>query len=68
MRPRIALPPRRADWILEVFAALSLLVLLLVVAFSWKLMPQRVPIHYGLSGAPDAWTGSLCECRYSAHP
>lgn len=54
-RPRILLTRHRADWFLEIFGAIALLALLLIVLFSWKLMPARVPIHYGLSGAPDAW-------------
>lgn len=54
-RPRILLPRNRADWFLEVMAGIALLALVLIIFFSWKLMPARVPIHYGLSGAPDAW-------------
>jgi len=34
-------------------AALSLTVLLPL--FSWPALPDSVPVHFGASGAPDAW-------------
>jgi uncharacterized membrane protein len=42
---------------LEILAALALIATFVTVAVLWNSAPERLPTHFGASGAPDAWGG-----------
>jgi hypothetical protein len=39
----------------ELVAALALLSAIFVVVFNYRELPQRIPTHFGVSGAADGW-------------
>lgn len=39
----------------EVIALAGLIFELLVIAMHWGELPERIPVHFGVSGDPDAW-------------
>lgn len=54
-RPVLTLPRTRLDAILEGLAVLGLLVMTILPAYYWSVLPPAVPMHFGVAGAPDAW-------------
>ena len=40
----------------DALAAAGLLSMFGLVAMNWSSLPERVPIHFGLSGTPDRWS------------
>lgn len=54
-RPRIDIPLTRLDLVLETAGALCLLGFAGFGAYVWPRVPEIVPRHFGLDGAPDAW-------------
>ena len=43
----------------EVLAASGLLFHIVLIARVWASLPSTIPVHYGLSGQPDAWGGKI---------
>jgi uncharacterized membrane protein len=39
----------------EVAAAIGILLAVLIIVHFWAVLPDRIPIHFGFSGQPDAW-------------
>lgn len=58
-RPVLRLPWNTSDRVLEALAAFGLLVLIVGVGYGLVHLPATVPIHFGLSGQPDAWGSRL---------
>ena len=54
-RPELSLPWQRPDRVLERLAAIGLLLLLAAAAVGAFGLPSRVPIHFSVTGRPDAW-------------
>jgi len=52
------IPSRAVSAALAVPAAFALAEVLLV-ALSWSSLPDLVPVHWGVSGAPDDWTSRI---------
>src|SRR5712692_3504798 len=43
----------------EVLAVSGLLCHIVLVTRAWASLPSTIPVHYGLSGQPDAWGGRI---------
>jgi uncharacterized membrane protein len=43
------------DWILEGVSAVALIVAIGDVAMHWNILPERIPVHFGVTGSPNAW-------------
>lgn len=43
----------------ELAAAIAILLSVLIIVRFWWLLPDRIPIHFGFSGQPDAWGDKL---------
>ncbi|MEG4347504.1 DUF1648 domain-containing protein [Microcoleus sp. A003_D6] len=54
-RPVISLGLSPALVAVELAGAIAILVSILVIVEFWQLLPDRIPIHFGLAGQPDAW-------------
>jgi uncharacterized membrane protein len=39
----------------EFAAAIAILLSVLIIIQFWAVLPDRIPIHFGFSGQPDAW-------------
>ncbi len=39
----------------ELAAAIAILVSVLIIVQFWAVLPDRIPVHFGFSGQPDAW-------------
>lgn len=39
----------------EIAAAIAILVSVLIIVHFWAVLPDRIPIHFGLGGLADAW-------------
>lgn len=39
----------------EIAAAIAILLAVLIIVHFWAVLPDRIPIHFGFSGQPDAW-------------
>ncbi|MCM2316179.1 MAG: DUF1648 domain-containing protein [Thermoanaerobaculia bacterium] len=59
-RPRVDLPPSALDRFLQAAALLGAFVLGGALIAIPTTMPERVPLHFGVSGQPDRW-GSPVE-------
>lgn len=53
--PVLKLPRTALDNCLEVLSILGLLAMVYLLARYWPGLPQRIPIHFGVSGQPDGW-------------
>ena len=42
-------------WIVELICIAGVLVTFNVVARAWSLLPEKIPIHFGISDKPDNW-------------
>ena len=54
-RPVISLRLSPLVIALELAAAIASLVSILLIVQFWAVLPDRIPIHFGFSGQPDAW-------------
>lgn len=45
------------DWLLEGVSAGALLAAIGDVAIHWSILPERIPVHFGLAGNPNGWGG-----------
>jgi uncharacterized membrane protein len=43
----------------ELAGAIAILVSVLIIIQFWAVLPDRIPIHFGFSGQPDAWGDKL---------
>jgi len=53
-RPVISLGRSPADLAVELAGAIAILVSILPIVQFWGVLPDRIPIHFGLGGQPDA--------------
>lgn len=53
-RPVISLGLSPADLAVELAGAIAILVSILLIIQFWGVLPDRIPIHFGLGGQPDA--------------
>src|SRR6266436_100866 len=56
-RPVLHLPRTPLETLLEALTVLGLIAVIAMTAWGWLILPARIPTHYGLSGAPDAYGG-----------
>jgi len=56
-RPILDLPRSSFEITLDIFGALGVLFMIFVVILNWSNLPERIPSHFGVSGAPDGWSG-----------
>ncbi|MDF0551493.1 DUF1648 domain-containing protein [Kamptonema sp. UHCC 0994] len=54
-QPILSIPRSPVELALEVVAAVGILWGCWIIFQSWDALPQRIPIHFGFSGRPDAW-------------
>ncbi|MBE9185850.1 DUF1648 domain-containing protein [Microcoleus sp. LEGE 07076] len=54
-RPIISLEMSFADLAVEFAGAIAILLAVLLIVQFWAVLPDRIPIHFGFSGQPDAW-------------
>jgi uncharacterized membrane protein len=54
-RPEILVQRSPAERIIQVATVCCLVSLLAHAAYVWPNLPPRVPTHFGIAGAPDAW-------------
>jgi uncharacterized membrane protein len=54
-RPVISLGLSPALLAVELAGAIAILVSILPIVQFWAVLPDRIPIHFGLGGQPDAW-------------
>ena len=54
-RPVISLGLLPALLAVELAGAIAILVSILLIVEFWGVLPDRIPIHFGLRGQPDAW-------------
>lgn len=56
-RPRPVLDLARSpwEWVLEVVTGVGMIVCVGIVVQAWEALPERIPIHFGISGRPDGW-------------
>lgn len=49
------IPLSQMEIFLEIAAIMGMIFSLLILARTWSMLPEVVPTHFGISGAPDAW-------------
>jgi uncharacterized membrane protein len=54
-RPVISLGLSPVSIASELAAAIAILLAILIIVHFWAVLPDRIPIHFGFSGQPDAW-------------
>ncbi|MEG3904851.1 MULTISPECIES: DUF1648 domain-containing protein [unclassified Microcoleus] len=54
-RPVISLGLSPVLLAVELLAAIALLLAVLLIVKFWAVLPDRIPIHFGLGGLADAW-------------
>jgi uncharacterized membrane protein len=54
-QPVLQLPLTIWEKSFEVTSILGVLLLFSLVFTSWESLPERIPQHFGVTGAPDAW-------------
>jgi uncharacterized membrane protein len=54
-RPVISLGLSPVSIASELAAAIAILLAILIIVYFWAVLPDRIPIHFGFSGQPDAW-------------
>ena len=54
-RPRTEVPASRLDRVLEALSTAGVLSSIALLVAVWSKLPERVPTHFGMSGAPDGW-------------
>ncbi|MGE5531760.1 MAG: DUF1648 domain-containing protein [Bacteroidota bacterium] len=47
--------PSRLDRVLEALSTAGVFASIALLVAVWNRLPERVPTHFGMSGAPDAW-------------
>ncbi len=54
-RPVLKIPLTRFEWLMEAVALLGLTGMLVLLAYHWPTLPDRLPHHFNAAGHPDAW-------------
>jgi uncharacterized membrane protein len=54
-RPVISLRPSPLSIAGDLAAAIAILLAVVIIVHFWAVLPDRIPIHFGFSGQPDAW-------------
>lgn len=54
--PQVEYRRSPGDWLAEMVAIGGVIVGLVLPAFHWSTLPERVPSHFGVSGQADAWS------------
>ncbi len=54
-KPVLRLHRTGIEWILDIIALGGTLLCVLIVPMTWSTLPERIPIHFNLSGQPDGW-------------
>ena len=54
-RPVLDIPWTLTDRLVMTVGMVSLVVVVALPVFAWSGLPDRVPIHFGVSGEPDRW-------------
>ncbi|HSN89011.1 MAG TPA: DUF1648 domain-containing protein [Thermoanaerobaculia bacterium] len=54
-RPVLSIPRSAGEVLLEVAAAAGLALMIGGLAAFWGSIPERVPVHFGVTGTPDRW-------------
>jgi uncharacterized membrane protein len=54
-QPVLQLPLTSWEKSLEALTILGVILLFTLVFTSWESLPERIPQHFGVTGAPDAW-------------
>ncbi len=54
-QPILSIPRSPLELALEIIAFMGILWGCWMIIESWDILPQRIPIHFGFSGQPDAW-------------
>lgn len=55
--PVIDVPRSTLEIVLELFSVIVITAMILNVVFSYSILPDRFPQHFGAAGKPDAWGG-----------
>ena len=58
-RPVISLGLSPVLVTVELLAAIAVLLAVLLIVQFWGVLPDRIPIHFGLGGQPDTWGDKL---------
>lgn len=58
-RPRINIPIRQSDRIIEIIAAVLLIILFIYTFISWSSLPETIPVHFDAKGQPDGYGGRI---------
>lgn len=56
-RPNLDVPLSSLEKFLEAWAVVGIILNIIFIAMFWNELPNRIPTHFGPSGAPDAWGG-----------
>jgi uncharacterized membrane protein len=56
-RPRIKVPIKPIDWIIECLGLIILLVLIIMPIYYYNSLPDEIPTHFGINGHPDNFGG-----------
>ena len=59
-KPKLRIPKTKSEWAFDVIGYLALATMLAVLVFSWSVLPEQVPAHFGANGEVDRW-GSKWE-------
>ena len=54
-RPILNIPPSKNEKLLVAAGALGVLLMFLLAALNYNGLPDRIPIHFGFTGKPDAY-------------
>jgi uncharacterized membrane protein len=58
-RPKIKIRLNKFDWIAEVTAVISLIILIVLPIVNYSTLPERIPDHYNSSGIPDSYGSKI---------
>lgn len=54
-QPRLSLPLQMPDYVMEILAALGLIMLIALAAVYYAELPGTIPTHFGPNGRPDGY-------------
>jgi signal transduction histidine kinase len=58
-RPKIKLKLSSFDWLVEILAAIALIILIVITLIHYSELPDKVPVHFNISGEPDSYAGKM---------
>lgn len=56
-QPVLKLPLTNVEKVIEIISAIGIFLIFIIVIISWNNLPEKIPTHFGSSGAPDGWGG-----------